>query len=99
MSDLYGNADQIRVAIPLANTWIALTIPQGAKNALLQVESTTATLRVSTDNGVAPASEGGHVAPTGGVTFAGTATAPVLIYVASSAAPTNAILLFTEDQA
>lgn len=97
MSDVYGDFDQLRVAVAAPDTWTALTIPQGAKNALLQLEDITATMRVSAVDTIAPATEGGHVAPRGGVSFAGTAVAPVLIYVASDKGPTTAILLYTQD--
>jgi hypothetical protein len=88
MPDLYSDAQQLRVPIAAPLTWVALNIPQGAKDALITLDSTTATWRMSTSNALNPATEGTPISAGGGVTYKGTATSDTLIYIAASEATT-----------
>jgi hypothetical protein len=95
--DVYGAIDQTRVTIGVINTWTAVAIPVGARNAMLQLEDQTATGRVSTDPLISPTTEGGVLLPGTAMTIAGTAAAVVTLYVASDKL-TSAILIYTLDQ-
>jgi hypothetical protein len=97
MADIYGAVDQIRTPIAAPDTWVALVIPVGAKDALLASEDPTVELRVSSVDSIAAASEGVPVAPAGAVIFKGTAAAAVTVYVAAKQA-TTAILFFVKDK-
>jgi hypothetical protein len=88
MPDLFSGVQQIRVAIGAPNTWVALTIPLGAADALIQLDDSTATWRMSSTNTLNPATEGNFVSAGGGITYKGTATADTLIYISASAATT-----------
>jgi hypothetical protein len=76
----------VPIAAPF--TWVALNIPQGAKDALIMLDSSTATWRMSASDALNPATEGTPVCACGGITYKGTATADTLIYIAASEATT-----------
>ncbi len=89
----FRRLDQARAVIAAPNVWVALVIPIGAVDALVQVEDPTVPFRVSATNTLNPATEGNHVPAGGGITIAGAATEPFTIYV-SATAPTVAIGLY-----
>lgn len=89
----FRRLEQIRAPIVAPNTWVALVIPPGAVDALVQVEDRTLPFRVSATNTLNAATEGSHAPAGGGITIAGAATEPLTIYV-STPAPTVAIALY-----
>ena len=90
----YNAANQTRTAIAAPNTWTSLTIPAGASDALLSVEDSTATWRVSTDNTLNATTQGTFIAASGALKWDGTSVISTTIYVSASNA-TTAILLYT----
>ena len=54
MPESYNQVRQTRTTIAAPNTWVAISIPIGARNPLLSVEDTSASFRVSTRQGRAP---------------------------------------------
>ena len=54
-------SNQTRTLIASANTWVAITVPVGAEDILLGVESSSATFRISVDNALNPSTEGLYV--------------------------------------
>ncbi len=85
---------QSRTTIVAINTWVAVVIPTGARNALIMLEDSTAVMRVSQDNAIAAASQGAVVAAGGNYTFEGAAVDSVTVYVASDKA-TVAVCQYT----
>ena len=90
----YNVATQTRTAIAAPNTWTSITIPAGANDALLTVEDSTATWRVSTDNTINAVSQGTFIAASGAMRWDGTSVIDTTVYVSASAA-TTAVLLYT----
>ncbi len=94
-TNAYNAATQSRTAINAPNTWTAVEIPAGASDALLAVENQTATWRVSTDNGLNPATEGMFIAASGAVKWDGTSVNVITVYVSASVGSTHAVLIYT----
>jgi len=93
--EAYISSSQLRVAVG-AGAWNQVDIPAGARDALLTVDDETATWRLSTDNGIGLGA-GTFVAAAVGLTFRGTAVAPVTVYVNPSAGTTIQVLYQTES--
>jgi len=95
MADAYNQIIQERTPVNAINTWVAITVPVGARNALLGVEDSSATVRISYVNTVNPTTEG--ISFTGGFYYMeGVNSVELTIYIASSAV-TNAILQYTKE--
>ena len=90
----YRGYSQTRTTIGAPNTWVAITIPVGARNALISLEDSTAVMRVSSVNSIAAASAGAPVLAGGSYQMEGTNVGTVTVYVASDKA-TVAIVQFT----
>ena len=86
-------ANQNRTLIATPNTWTAITIPVGATDFVLGVETDTATFRIAVDNTLDASTEGLFVAATGLYTHEGTTTSELTIYLSASVA-TFAILQY-----
>ena len=86
-------SNQTRTLISSADTWVAITVPVGAADILLGVESSSATFRISVDNNLNPASEGLYVGATGLYGHEGVTTAELTIYISASLS-TFAILTY-----
>ena len=97
-TNIYGNAAQTRTNIAAPNAWVAVTIPQGAKDANLSIEGGATAFRVSTSALLNPAAEGTFVPAGGAMEFEGAATAAVVVQVSAAAAPTVAILQYELSQ-
>jgi hypothetical protein len=93
MMPTYGLLQQSRTAIGAPNTWVAVTIPAGAIGANISLELSTATMRVSSVNTLAAATQGQFISAAGQYHFDGQSTTAVVVYVAASAA-TTAILVY-----
>jgi hypothetical protein len=76
--------NQERTTITNPNTWVAITIPVGAKDFRLSMESGSATFRVSIDNTINATTAGMPIAITGVYSHEGTNTAELTIYVSAS---------------
>ena len=96
MADASNQLIQERTAIAAPNTWVAVTIPVGARHPILGVEDGTATIRISYDNALDPSTEGVFIAATGLYAFEGVNSVELTVYVSCSAA-TNAILQYTKE--
>ena len=90
----FSDFQQTRTAIGAPNTWVALTVPVGARNALVLLEDQTAVMRISSDNTVLAGSQGTPVLAGGSYQFEGTSTGVVTVYVAADKA-TAAVVQFT----
>ena len=90
----FADYTQTRTVIGGINSWVAVVLPVGARNALLMLEDQTAVMRVSEVNTVAAASQGSVVLAGGSYQFEGTSVAAITFYVASDKA-TTAILQYT----
>ena len=86
-------ANQSRTLISSANTWVAITVPVGAEDFLLGVESSTATFRISVDNSLNASTEGLYVGATGLYGHEGVTTSELTIYISASLS-TFAILTY-----
>lgn len=87
-------AKQTRTEVPLISTWTAVTIPVGAQDPRVSLESATATYRICFDTtGLNPATQGPYLNATGYFEFEGVNTAELTIYISSSEA-TYAILQY-----
>lgn len=93
MSGLYRRLDTVRAQILNPNEWVPLDLPVGAIDALVQLEDLEVAFRVTSDNTLDPSTEGNPCAMGIGVTFAGTTTEVVRVYI-SAAAPATAVALF-----
>ena len=93
MSNFTGYT-QTRTTIGAPNTWVAVSIPVGARNALLCLEDSTAVMRVSSSNATAAASTGAPVLAGGSYQFEGTSLGTTSVYVASDKA-TVAVVQYT----
>lgn len=94
-ADLFGALSELRVALPVPGAFTAVTIPLGARDALISLDDTTASFRASA-TGVLPAGAGTFIPATGALFFRGTATSAVTVFLAASAA-TTAQVLYTTD--
>lgn len=91
---LVSTLTRTRTTIADANTWVAVSIPVGAKDAFLSLDLSTATFRVTTDNSDTAASQGTFVAAAGGFLIEGIVLVAMTVYVSASAA-TVAVLIYT----
>ncbi len=96
MPESYNQVQQTRTAIGTPNTWVAVTIPIGARNPLLSVEDTSASFRVSTDNSLNPSNQGVGIPAKGSYAHEGVNTNSLTLYISASIA-TTAFLIFTLD--
>ena len=96
MADAFNQIIQERTAIANPNTWVAVTIPVGARHPLLGVEDGTATFRISYDNTLDASTEGVFIAATGLYAFEGVNSVLLTVYISCSAV-TNAILQYTKE--
>jgi len=96
MADAFNQIIQERTEIAAPNTWVAITIPVGARFPILGVEDGTATFRISYDNTLDPATEGIFVAVGGFYSFEGVNSVELTVYI-SCVSITNAILQYTKE--
>jgi len=96
MADAFNQIVQERTAVAAPNTWVAVTIPVGARFPLLGVEDGTATTRISYDNTLNPSTEGIFIAAGGFYAFEGVNSVELTVYLSCSAA-TTAILQYTKE--
>jgi len=96
MPESYNQVRQTRTSIGTPNTWVIVTIPIGARNPLLSVESTDATFRVSTDNSLNASTQGVGIPAKGSYAHDGVNTDSLTLYVSVSEA-TTAFLIYTMD--
>ena len=96
MSDcLFNELEQSRTSIPAPDTWTAVVLPVGARNAMVSMELETATFRLSFSNALNPTSEGSYIPATGIYVFEGTNTGTITFYISASAA-TSAIIQYSK---
>ena len=96
MADAYNQIIQERFAVGTPNTWVLITVPVGARNALLGIEDSTAALRISYDNALNAANEGIPIVAGGFYYLEGVNSVQLSIYL-SSASATTAILQYTKE--
>lgn len=95
MADAYNQIFQERTPVNAVSTWVAITVPVGARNALLGLEDSSATVRISYDNTINAATEG--ISFVGGFYYMeGVNSVELTIYISSSAV-TTAILQYTKE--
>jgi hypothetical protein len=96
MADAFNQIIQERTAIVDPDTWVAVTIPVGARFPILGVEDGTASTRISYDNTLDPSTEGVFIAVGGFYAFEGVNSVELTVYISCTAA-TNAILQYTKE--
>ena len=96
MPESYNQVQQTRTTIGTPNTWVAVTIPIGARNPLLSVEDVSASFRVSTDNTLNATNQGVGIPAKGSYAHEGVNTNSLTLYVSASIA-TTAFLIYTLD--
>ena len=98
MSDCrpFNEIVQDRTTIGVANTWVALTIPVGARNPLIGVEESTASFRISYNNTINASTQGTFISAGGFYAFNGLTSVQLTIYISASET-TSAILQYTKE--
>jgi hypothetical protein len=96
MADAFYGIYQERVSIPVENTWVELVVPVAARNALIGIESPTATFRVSYVNTINPETEGTIIFSGGYYYMEGVNSIELKIYISASE-PTNIIMQYTKE--
>ena len=96
MADAYNQIIQERFAVGAPNTWVLITVPVGARNALLGIEDSAAALRISYDNALDASSEGIPIVAGGFYYLEGVNSVELSIYLSSESA-TTAILQYTKE--
>lgn len=96
MADAYNGIIQERTPIVAPNTWVAINVPVGSRNALLGVESDDATIRISYDNTVNAETEGMYIPGGGYYYMEGVNSIQLTIYISCSVV-TTAILQYTNE--
>lgn len=96
MADAFNQIIQERTAIAAPDTWVAVTIPVGARFPILGVEDGEATFRISYDNALNPATEGVFISVGGFYSFEGVNSVELTVYISCTAA-TTAILQYTKE--
>ena len=96
MADAYNQIVQARTTAGTINTWYTITVPVGARNALIGLELSTANMRVSYDDDLSASTEGMYIAAGGAYSFEGVNSVELTIYVATDAASTI-IVQYTKE--
>ena len=96
MADAFNAIIQERIPAPVANTWTAVVIPVGSRNALIGIEDPTQSFRLSYDNSVDPSTDGIFVSTGGFYFMEGVNSIPLTFYISVTGA-TNIILQYTNE--
>ena len=94
--DIYGNIIQARTTVAAPNTSVAITIPIGARDALIAVEDSTLSFRISMNNALNATTQGLPVPATGYYSLEGVNVTLLTLYISVTGA-TTAFLMYTTD--